>query len=96
VRVENGTATPGLAGRIAAQLRQKGFIVDDVSDAQSDTFVTTEIHVASTDQDQSLRVRDALGQNAAAANIMTADPSDADSTSGITIVLGRDILGSTP
>jgi polyisoprenyl-teichoic acid--peptidoglycan teichoic acid transferase len=94
LRIENGTAVPGLAARIADDLRQKGFRISEISDAETHDLATTRIESASLDPSVSTRLREALGGTA---SIVTRPATAADAgASDVTIVLGRDVVGSHP
>lgn len=43
VNVLNGTTTPGLAKKVAKQLRKKGFVVIDVGNAETTDYATTTV-----------------------------------------------------
>ena len=43
VNVYNGTTTPGLAKKVAKQLRKKGFIVEEVGNAPTTDYTTTTV-----------------------------------------------------
>lgn len=43
VNVLNGTTTPGLAKKAAKQLRKKGYIVEEIGNAESDDYATTTV-----------------------------------------------------
>lgn len=93
VDVQNGTAVAGLAKRVAAVLRAKGFVVERVGNAPSADIATTQLRVHSAVSFAAQKVRDALGAPADGAEIVSqsADPS---SRSDVTIVLGRDLAAS--
>lgn len=94
VRIENGTGVPGLAAKIGVKLRAKGFTISELRDAPRSDFSVTKIY-ASSDPGASMRVKEALGQSASSANIVTdALPGDTAAVpSDVTVVLGRDIVG---
>ncbi len=94
LRVENGTSVPGLAARVADDLRQKGFHVSAVANAPRQDVATTRIESASLDSAMTARVRAALGGTAAIV-ARPATAGDAD-TADVTIVLGRDVVGAHP
>jgi hypothetical protein len=41
--VLNGTTTPGMAKKVAKQLRKKGFIVEQVDNAETTDYATTTV-----------------------------------------------------
>jgi hypothetical protein len=43
VNVLNGTTTPGMAKKVAKQLRKKGFIVEQVDNAETTDYATTTV-----------------------------------------------------
>jgi LCP family protein required for cell wall assembly len=43
VNVLNGTPTPGLAKKVAKQLRKKGFVVEEVGNAETTDYTTTTV-----------------------------------------------------
>ena len=96
VCIENGTTVPGLAARIGGQLRAKGFTISELRDAPRSDISTTEIHGASADGKASLRVKEALGESASSANILSNAVTDdsTESSADVTVVLGKDIIGS--
>jgi LCP family protein required for cell wall assembly len=94
VRVENGTTIPGLATRVAAELRQRGFTIAAIENAPSRDFLVTQIQSASRSP-ASDSVRKALEPAGAGAHFaFVATP--ADPNSDVTIVLGRDIVDTRP
>ncbi len=93
IRVENGTHVAGLATRIAAELRRRGFVISDVADADSHDVAATQIHGRDGSAPALEEVRHALGSNVPA----TADVADAPATTdpgSVVIVLGQDIAGT--
>ncbi len=95
VRIENGTTVPGLAARVAGDLRRSGFAIAEVRDAPTHDFAITEIQSGSGKSPASYRVRTALGRQAAAA-IMRPAPPVADDGADVTVVLGNDIVSTKP
>ena len=93
VRVENGTTVPGLAARVAATLQRQGVRISEVRDAPRHDFTVTEIQAAPAAATASNEVRKAMGWKGvriAPRAVMSEDGTD------VTIVLGRDIVDSTP
>ncbi len=99
VDVENGTAIPGLARRVASMLRKQGFTIGSVSNAQSSDVATTELHEHSSIAYAGVRVREALGKAAQSARVIddsqTPSPSPAGSAaSDVTVVVGQDVAAA--
>ena len=96
VCIENGTEIPGLAARIGGKLRAKGFTISELRDAPRSDFSVTEIHEESENRSASVQVKAALGEGASSASIVSNTlPDDAaSSTADVTVVLGKDIIGS--
>jgi LCP family protein required for cell wall assembly len=94
VCIENGTGVPGLAAKIGVKLRAKGFAISELRDAPRSDFSVTEIY-GESNAGASVRVKEALGQSASTASIVSAGfPRDtAAVSSDVTVVLGRDIIG---
>jgi LCP family protein required for cell wall assembly len=95
IRVENGTHVAGLAARIAADLRRRGFVISDVADADSHDFAATQIHGRNDSAPTLEVVRKALGtrlpRTAAQADApSTTDPGD------VVVILGEDIAAAVP
>jgi len=97
VCIENGTSIPGLAARIGGKLRAKGFAISDLRDAPRSDFSVTEIHGAAENAQASMQVKEALGEGASSANILSNSlPGDSSSApADVTVVLGKDIIGSS-
>jgi LCP family protein required for cell wall assembly len=93
VRVENGTTVPGLAARVAANLQRQGFRIAEIRDAPNHDVTVTEIESGPTGGSASNEVRRALGAKTAhiAPNALTTDEGV-----DVTVVLGRDIVDSSP
>jgi LCP family protein required for cell wall assembly len=90
VRVQNGTTIPGLAARVAGDLRRQGFTIAEIGNAPTQDFAVTEIRTSPKQASASILLRKALGASAAEARISTTTPKlekDVD----VTVVLGRDI-----
>jgi LCP family protein required for cell wall assembly len=95
IRVENGTHVTGLAGRIAADLRRRGFVISDVADAGSHDVAATQIHGRNDSAPALEVVRRALGSGLP----VTAAVADAPATTepgSVVIVLGQDIATGLP
>jgi LCP family protein required for cell wall assembly len=93
VRVENGTNVPGLATRVAATLRRRGFTIAGIADAPTQDFLVTQIQSAPSRASASASVRKALESGTTRFSLveMPAEPG-----SDVTIVLGRDIVDARP
>jgi len=89
IRIENGTTVAGLAARVASDLRRKGFIISEIRNAPTRDFVTTRIESDSAAFAVSHRVQKELGTKATIISMPSQQPD-------VTIVLGRDIIGSGP
>ena len=95
IRVENGTHVAGLANRIAADLRLRGFVISDVADADSHDIAATQIHGRNDSAPALEVVRRALGSGLP----VTAAVADAPATTepgSVVIVLGQDIAAGLP
>ncbi len=95
IRVENGTHTPGLAARIAADLQRRGFVISEVTDADSHDIVTTQIHGRNDSAPTLEVVRRALG-NAVPATAAVADSPATVLPGSVVIVLGQDLAATLP
>ena len=94
VRLENGTANAGLAGRVAVDLRAKGFIITEVVDAPMHDVATTRIERSRSDAVIPAGLQTALGGSAAVVRSPTSSANDA--TADVTVVLGRDVIATHP
>lgn len=100
VDVENGTAIPGAARRVAALLKEKGFIIGTVGNADNEDFTTTQLHEHSNITFAGLRVREALGKSAAAAQVIadsetpTPDATASGDASDVTVIVGQDVAAA--
>ena len=92
IRVENGTTVAGLAKRVAADLRRKGFNVAEVRNAPTDDFAVTRIESGPSAVAASYLVQKALGSTAMI--VPVAARSAERNGPDMTIVLGRDIVGT--
>jgi len=95
IRVENGTTVAGLAARVAADLRRKGFNVADVRNAPTTDFAVTRIESDPAATSVSHLVQMALGPKATIVPV-PAPQLGTQNGPDVTIVLGRDIVGSGP
>jgi LCP family protein required for cell wall assembly len=98
VDVENGTTTPGVARRVAALLKQKGFTIGSVGNATTDDVATTQLREHTRIAFAGIRVRDALGKAAANAQVLTDDdvptPDATATPSDVTVIVGQDLAAS--
>lgn len=94
VRVENGTTVPGLAARVAAKLRRRGFTISEVGNAASQDIEVTQVQSLPSRATASETVWKALALSGGTANFSRVDSSDTGSD--VTIVLGRDIVEGKP
>lgn len=96
VDVENGSGVAGAARRIATVLRQAGFTIGEVGDAERSDYTVTEIHEHSSVTFAGAKVREALPQplrGAAVVSDETASPSPvatATPESDVTVIVGGD------
>jgi LCP family protein required for cell wall assembly len=98
VDVENGTAIPGVARKVAALLKAKGFTIGTVGNASSEDVNTTELQEHSRITFAGIRVRDALGKGAANAQVVataeTPTPDASASPSDVTVIVGQDLAAT--
>jgi LCP family protein required for cell wall assembly len=96
VDVENGSGVAGAARRVATVLRQAGFTIGEVGDAERSDYTATEIHEHSSVTFAGAKVREALPQplrGAAVVSDETASPSPvatATPESDVTVIVGGD------
>ncbi len=95
VRVENGTTIPGLAARVAAKLRRRGFTISEISNAPSQDIQITEIQSPPSQVTASEAVWKALELGGGTANVSSIR-TPSSTGSDVTIVLGRDIVDEKP
>jgi LCP family protein required for cell wall assembly len=86
VRVLNGTGEPGLAGRVADELRSRGFIVDETTDADSESY-TESIERYGTDKRES-------SETLAASVPGSTRQQDAALGSTLELIVGSDYSGT--
>lgn len=98
VDVENGTAIPGVARKVAALLKAKGFTIGNIGNASSEDVNTTELQEHSRITFAGIRVRDALGKGAANAQVVaiaeTPTPDASASPSDVTVIVGQDLAAT--
>ena len=96
VDVLNGTGVAGLAKRVAAMLKQKGFAIGSVTNANSADVATTELHEHSHITYAGLKVRAALGKAASNAPVIsdtqTTQPASGQILSDVTVIVGQDLV----
>jgi polyisoprenyl-teichoic acid--peptidoglycan teichoic acid transferase len=95
IRVENGTTVAGLAARVAGDLRRKGFNVSEVRNAPTTDFAVTRIESSAAASAVSQLVQRELGPKATIV-MVSSRPTGMQNEPDVTIVLGRDIVGSRP
>ncbi len=95
VRVENGTHVAGLAARIAADLRRRGFVISEVTDAHSHDVAVTEIHGRNDSAPTLEVVRKALG-DAVPPTAALADAPPTTAAGTVVVILGADLAGPLP
>jgi LCP family protein required for cell wall assembly len=101
VDVENGSGVTGAARRVASVLKQAGFTIGDVGDAERSNYGTTEIHEHSNVTFAGAKVRSALPQTLRKAVVVpdasTSSPAaTATQTSDVTVIVGSDITSKSP
>lgn len=98
VDVENGTAIPGVARRVAALLKQKGFAIGIVGNASTEDVTTTELREHSRITFAGMRVRQALGKGAEKAQVIavrdTPTPDATATPSDVTVIVGQDLAAA--
>lgn len=101
VDVRNGSGVPGAARHVADLLRKQGFAIGSVGDADKDTYAASEIHQHSNIAFAGAKVRAALPNVAASANVVqdgasleTPDPtaSATAAPSDVTLIVGKDLV----
>jgi hypothetical protein len=95
IRVENGTHVPGLAARVAADLRRRGFVISDVADADSHNVAATQIHGRNDSAPTLEVVRQALGMGVPATAAVADAPADT-APGTIVVILGQDVAATVP
>jgi LCP family protein required for cell wall assembly len=98
IDVENGTGTPGAAGRVAALLKQRGFTIGSVGNASGPDVQTTQLQLHSKVAFAADRVREALGKAGQNAQIVddsaTPSPEASGVFSDVTVIVGEDLAGT--
>jgi LCP family protein required for cell wall assembly len=95
VAVENGSGEPGLGGKMADRLRQRGFVVDGVSNADAFTYETTVIREHSRLPGVGELIREKLALKTAAVALLPspnpgASAALAADAGDVTVIVGRD------
>jgi hypothetical protein len=97
VDVENGSGMSGAARRVATVLRQAGFTIGDIGDAQRSDYGTSEIHEHSNVTFAGAKVRSALPQSFQQTVIVpdplpgSSPPATASPASDVTVIVGSDL-----
>jgi len=95
VDVENGTGVPGMAKRVAALLRSRGFQIAQVGNARSANVATTEVREHSRLALAGLKVRGGLGSAASHVPVISeAISSQTSLPSDVTVILGEDLVSA--
>ena len=92
IDVRNGSGVPGVAHRLADELKKQGFAVDRIGDAPTTNHQATEVHVNEASALAGQRVLQAIPLKSA---VIVSDPSalKAPPRNPVTIVIGRDYSG---
>ncbi|HET7814720.1 MAG TPA: LCP family protein [Candidatus Baltobacteraceae bacterium] len=90
VEVQNGSGIAGVAKRVAALLSKQGFTIASVGNAPRSDLAASEVHTHSNIQYAGVRVKQALGKNAAGITIVN-DPTSPASPSDVTVIVGQDL-----
>jgi LCP family protein required for cell wall assembly len=99
VDVENGSGVTGAARHVATVLKQAGFTIGQVGDADRSDYGATEIHQHSSVVFAGAKVRSALPQRLRAAAVLPDAPSSSPSAtpstnSDVTVIVGGDFAHS--
>jgi len=98
VDVENGTSTPGIARRVAALLKAKGFAIGTVGNATSTQIARTELHVHAASTLDGAKVRQALGIPMSAPILEDIPQTRASNASlpasDVVVLIGTDLAAS--
>ncbi len=98
VDVENGSGVTGAARRVATVLKQAGFTIGDVGDADRSNYGTTEIHEHSSVTFAGAKVRSALPHTLRKAVVVpdrapsSSPVPTATQTSDVTVIVGSDLV----
>jgi LCP family protein required for cell wall assembly len=97
VDVENGSGVSGAARRVADELRQAGFTIGEIGDADRSDYDSTEVHEHSQVTFAGAKVRSALPLGLREA-VVVPDPSPSSSPvatgvlgSDVTVIVGADV-----
>lgn len=89
--IKNGSGVPGLAGKLADQLRAKGYVIANVGNASQSDLSKTQIHEHSAVAFAGMKVRASIGSAANGVQV-DSDPGNPDApVSDVTIVIGKDL-----
>jgi polyisoprenyl-teichoic acid--peptidoglycan teichoic acid transferase len=97
VDVENGSGVSGAARRVASVLKQAGFTIGEIGDADRSDYGTTEIHEHSNVTFAGAKVRSALPRSLSKAVVVPdASPSSSPEatptqSSDVTVIVGSDL-----
>jgi len=96
VVVQNGSGFAGAAGKLAASLRARGYVIDAVGNADTYGYDTTQIQSAE-DGAAAARVREDVGVGAATSVSPAVKPApDEERTVVVRVIIGRDYARPTP
>lgn len=93
IAVQNGSGIAGLGAKMAAQLRQRGYTVSSVGNADTFDYDTTQIHPSAAKPLAGERVRTDLNLASAAVTPVPAPTVTANATvaaTDVTVIIGRD------
>jgi LCP family protein required for cell wall assembly len=93
IAVQNGSGERGLGAKMADRLRERGFVVDSVANADAFTYDTTVIHEHSKTAGVGELVRNRLAlKTAAVTPLPSASPSASaqPEPTDVTVIVGRD------
>jgi LCP family protein required for cell wall assembly len=102
VDVENGSGVTGAARKVATVLKQAGFTIGEVGDADRSDYAATQIHEHSNVTFAGARVRESLPAPLREADVVpdaaaSASPAaTATATSDVTVIVGSDFTKSSP
>ncbi len=102
VDVENGSGVTGAARRVATVLKQAGFTIGDVGDADRSDYGTTEIHEHSSVTFAGAKVLSALPHSLRKAVVVpdrapsSSPAATATQTSDVTVIVGSDVTRESP
>jgi LCP family protein required for cell wall assembly len=88
--VRNGSGVPGVAHRMAEDLKKQGFTIDRIGDAPATNHLATEIHVGPASALAGQRVLRAIPLKTA---VIVSDAPGVSVAGLVTVVIGRDYGG---